>query len=111
MKTLSFILIILSLVLMAAHFLRVGIWVFSVLCLLLPFLLFLKRPITARIFQAVLFLSALEWIRTIYILISHRIDAGQDWIRSAIILGAVTLFTLGAACVFFGKNLKSVYKI
>ena len=44
-----------------------------------------------------LLLGGLEWIRTLIRLVSERRAAGDDWLRLAVILAAVSLVTFAAA--------------
>lgn len=96
--------VILSFLLLAAHFYRSGQVILSGLSLAILALLFLKESWVARFFQFALLLASLEWLRTLYFLAQIRIDAGQPWARLAIILGAVALFTALSALVFRAKS-------
>lgn len=83
----------------------------ALLCLVTIFLLLVKKPWVARLFQLLLVLFALEWVRTLFVLIQLRIDADLPWTRLALILGIVTLFTATSALLFHNKNMKLRYKI
>ena len=111
MKVLKLIPIILSFLILAAHFSRADITVLMILSLLLPFLLFIKESWVARTLQVILILGAIEWIRTIFILIETRKAMDQDWLRMAIILGGVALFTLMSALIFQTQSFKMLYKL
>ncbi len=100
MIALQMVLVVLSLLLLGAHFARVGALPVVVAIVLLIALLFVRRPWTARVVQVVLVLGALEWLRTLYNLAIGRIEAGQPFVRLAAILGAVTAVTLLAAIAF-----------
>ena len=101
--------VIISFLLMGAHFLRSGHLSFVALSLVFIGLLFVRRPIMARLIQVVLLLATLEWIYTTYIFVSIRIAHGQPWVRLAVILGVVACFTLASAGVFFTKTQKERY--
>ncbi|KAA3613996.1 MAG: hypothetical protein DWQ05_17135 [Calditrichaeota bacterium] len=101
--------VILSLLLIAAHFSRAGDTLLMSISFVVLFSLFVPRAWIARIAQAALALAALEWILTIYQLISARMDAGQSWQRLAIILGIVVVFTLASIFSFQARNLKERY--
>ncbi len=92
--------VILSLLLLGAHFSRAGMLPLTLVCVLLPVLLFLKRPWVPRLMQVVLVLGSLEWVRMILVYVGQRREAGQDWARLAAILGGVVAFTLVSALVF-----------
>jgi len=84
--------------------------ILSGLCLAILFLLFLRKPWVPRVFQGLLILGALEWLRTLYFFAAMRIAWDQPWTRLAFILGAVALFTGLAGLVFRGKALRSFYR-
>lgn len=101
--------VMLSVLLLAAHFLRSGNGVLVLLCLLVPLLLLLRRPWVPRALQVLLVLGAAEWARTLWGFAATRRAHGQPWTRMALILGAVALFTLLSALVFRSKGLKQRY--
>jgi hypothetical protein len=67
------------------------------------------RPWMARLVQVVLLVGGLEWIRTLFMNIATRSDLGEPWMRMAVILGAVTLFTWGSLLVFRSPALRARY--
>jgi uncharacterized membrane protein len=69
----------------------------AVLALASPVLLFLGRRWALMAARALLGLGALEWVRTLTAIAMRRHAEGASWLRMAIILGTVALFTLGAA--------------
>jgi hypothetical protein len=79
--------VILSLLLLAAHFLRAGQTVITLAFLLLVLLLFLKKSWIPLLTQVVLLLGAAEWLRTLYSVAQMRIEFGMPWTRMAIIPG------------------------
>jgi hypothetical protein len=89
--------VILSFVVLAAHFLRQGLPLIPWIVLLAPFLLVTRQAWATRVLQAVLVLGALEWVRTAVTLIRLRIAIGEPWGRMAIILGCVALVTAASA--------------
>ncbi|MFQ5434770.1 MAG: hypothetical protein ACE5FD_07830 [Anaerolineae bacterium] len=101
--------VILSVVLLAAHFLRDGLLLLVLALLLSLLLLLVKRPFVPRFFQALLVLGGLEWIWTTFGLINERLFLGADWGRLAVIMGVVTLFTLASALVFRSSHLRERY--
>jgi uncharacterized membrane protein len=110
-RVLLYIPIVLSLLVLGAHFLRDGssIGVYVVLALIA--LLFLRRPWVARLVQAVLVLGALEWLRTMYELAQIRAFHGQPYGRMLVILGIVAAVTLCSALLFQAPALKDVYRL
>lgn len=102
--------VILSFLLLGAHFYRAGHVPITVLCVVAPFLLLLRQAWVPRLFQAVLLLGAFEWLRTLYLFAQVRIAWGEPWTRLAIILGAVALFTALSGLVFRNRKLAIRYQ-
>jgi len=90
----------LSLLLLAAHFYRAQNLVLAAVSLLLLALLLVRKPWAARVVQVGLGLGALEWLRTLAIFAQERLAMGQQWLRLALILGAVAAFSALATLVF-----------
>ncbi|MHC4131090.1 MAG: hypothetical protein ACYSSP_11545 [Planctomycetota bacterium] len=103
--------VLLSALLMAAHFLRMGSLILVVVSLALPLLLLLRKRWAVRAVQICLIIATLEWFRTLYVIARQRIDMSMPWTRLAVILGGVAVFTGLSACVFFMKSLKIRYKL
>ena len=103
--------VIFSFLILSAHFSRGGLPVFSILFLIILFLLFVKRAWVARLIQFILIVGSLEWIRTIFKYVFERQDYGEPYIRLVIILGIVALFTGLSALVFRNQALKERYKL
>jgi hypothetical protein len=103
--------IVLSFLLLGAHFLRYGNMVVLVGLVVLIGLLFVRRWWVARIMQFVLALGALEWLRTLAMLIQERMAYGMPYQRLAIILGVVAAVTVFAAFLFQTKELKAIYRL
>jgi hypothetical protein len=101
----------LALTLLGAHFWRAGAWPLVALSAAFLMLLALPRSGVVRVVQAALVLGALEWLRTACGFVQARLALGQPWMRLAIILGAVALFTAAAAFVFRHPRLRVRYSI
>ena len=110
-KALLFVPVVLSLVVLGAHFLRFGSYIGVFAALLLIALLFLRRPWVARLMQIVLVLGALEWLRTAYELGHMRALQGEPYGRMLVILGAVAAVALCSALLFQTKTLKDMYRL
>jgi hypothetical protein len=110
-KILLYIPVVLSLLVLGAHFMRYGNNAGVAIAAALIGLLFLRRPWVARLMQLVLVLGALEWLLTLYGLIELRAAMNQPYARMTIILGTVALFTLCSGLVFQTKSLKTVYRL
>ena len=108
-RVLLYIPIVLSLVVLGAHFMRYGNSIGVFAALLLIGLLFIRRPWVARLMQVVLVLGTLEWLRTMYELGHMRALHGQPYGRMLVILGVVAAVTLCSALLFQSATLKKVY--
>ena len=101
--------VVLSLVVLGAHFMRYGDTIFVAGTVVLIALLFVRQPWVARLMQVVLVLGALEWLHTLYGLVRMRAALGEPYGRMLIILGSVAAVTACSALVFQSKALKSAY--
>ena len=110
-KVLLYIPIVLSLVVMGAHFMRYGHDILVGAAVLMLALLFVRQPWVARLAQVVLALGALEWVFTLYGLVQMRVALDQPYTRMAVILGTVAAVTLGSALLFQTKELKKIYRL
>ena len=88
--------IILAAILLAAHFLRSYSLLPMTLCLMAPFLLFIRNRWSRVTLQLLTISAALIWLATLSGIIQQRSFEGRSWTVSAIILGGVALFTLFA---------------
>lgn len=109
-RVLLYIPVVLSLVLLGAHFLRFGHMPGVGTALALIALLFVRRRWVARLIQAALVLGALEWARTLYELAAMRAAHGQAYTRMTVILAAVAALTLLSALVFQSRSMKGIYR-
>jgi hypothetical protein len=85
--------LILSALLMAAHFLREGNYRFVVFTLVVPLLLMTRHRFAFATVQLLLALAAAEWIRTALSIAHERAALGTPTSRMFVILGSVALFT------------------
>ena len=108
-KVLLYIPIVLSFVVLGAHFLRYGNSIGVFVALALTGLLFVRRPWVARLMQVMLVLGTLEWLRTMYELAQMRALHGQPYGRMLVILGIVATVTLCSALLFQSATLKKIY--
>jgi hypothetical protein len=110
MNILRLLPVILSLLLLGAHYYRAGLPVLSGLCVGVLFLLFFRKRWIPHLFQGLLILASLEWLRALYFFAAMRIAWNEPWTRLAIILGAVALFTLLSGLVFRNARLRAFYR-
>ncbi|HIJ79742.1 MAG: hypothetical protein OEY01_13485 [Desulfobulbaceae bacterium] len=102
--------VILSFLILAAHFLRYSDFPLMVIALMIPTLLFIKNRWVPRIIQLCLAIGAMEWLSTMFFLIQARQHTGADWQRLAVIMSLIALFTLLSGMVFLNKKLKGRYQ-
>lgn len=103
--------VILSMLMLGAHFYRAGHLLLAFGALLALGLLFSRRPLAARLMQGLLVTGAVEWLATAGRLVISRQAQGLPWLRLATILGLVALTTLLSALVFRTNGLKSRYHL
>ena len=97
-------------VLLAAHFYRGENYAAALVSLLVIALIFVRRPWAARAIQVALLVGSIEWARTAVSLVLARQEMGEPFLRLAIILGGVSLFTALAALVFQTSRVRAHYK-
>ena len=99
--------VFMSLLLLAAHFLRYGNILFMAISLLAIPLLAIRKKWIVLLFRILLFLGTIEWVRTIWDLVAIRMEFGKPYLRMAVILGVVAVFTFLSAFVFNSKRLRN----
>jgi hypothetical protein len=102
--------VILSLLVLGAHFLRGGNLFLVLVAVGLVACLAARRPWVPRLAQAALLLGAIEWVRTLALFAAERMRGGEPYLRLVIILGAVALVTALSALVFETARLKQRYR-
>jgi len=101
--------VILSFLLLGAHFSRDNQPLLGLFALAFPLLLLIKKSWVPKLFQITLVLGALEWLRSMYFYIEAYEQNGKSWTRLALIIGGVALFTALSALVFKSKSVKNKY--
>ena len=109
MNALRLLPVILSFLLLGAHSYRAGQLELTLLCVALPLLLLIRKQWVPILFQVLLVLGALEWLRSLYHFVAMRIAWNEPWTRLAIILLAVAAFTALSGLVFRSKSLRARY--
>ncbi len=102
--------VIISSLILGAHFFRAADYGLVLLCTTAPFMLLIRRAWVPRAMQILLLLGAAVWISTLTTIAKMRLMIGESWLRMAIILGAVALFTAGSALMFENKRLHQWYR-
>ena len=101
--------VILSFLILGAHFSRLSLNSLMLLSILFPFLLFIKKAWIPKLFQLTLILAALEWLRSLYIYIQAYEDAGKSWTIVLLIMGGIALFTALSGLIFKNKSVRNKY--
>lgn len=99
----------LSILVLAAHFLRIGILPWVLLLLLLFPLMAVHRRWVMRVVQLVLLLGAAVWVKTLLDILGQRASQGLPWQRMAMILGSVAAVCVVAALLFELPPLRRLY--
>ena len=88
---------LLALLLLGAHFLRIGYLTLVGISLLMMVPLFISRSWAQRLVQGVLLAGAVLWGLVLAQKVHLRLLFGEPWLRLLFILGAVALFTVWSA--------------
>ena len=110
-KVLIYVPVILSLIVLGAHFMRYDNSAGVVGSAVLIALLIVRQPWVARLMQVALVLGALEWLWTLFGLVQVRAALGQPFIRMTVILGSVAVVTFLSALLFQSSTFKGIYKL
>lgn len=103
--------VVLSLLVLAAHFLREGNLFLVIICVALAGLVAVPRRWAARTLQGALVLGAVEWLRTVVALHRIRVAEGLPATRMVIILVAVAAVTGLSALVFRARRARARFRL
>lgn len=109
MMWLRIIPLILSSLLLSAHFYRHYNYPMMVISIIVPLLLLIKKRRILIVIQLFSLAGAGVWINTIVTIADERKSIGEPWIRMAVILGAVAAFTLASGLMLNLKKVKENY--
>ncbi len=101
---------VLSLPVLAAHFLRAGNILMVGVVLVLLGILGVRRRWAVQLLQVALVLGAAEWVRTLVVLAASRSQAGEPVSRLILILGSVAALTALSTLVFRTARLRRWYQ-
>ena len=90
-------LVLIASLILAAHFSRNDQNVWVIVSVLMPFLLLIKQKWAWQVLSVFLLLGGFVWIVTIYDMAALRLETGQPWLRMALILGSIVVFTFFSA--------------
>jgi hypothetical protein len=80
--------------LVAAHFLRAGSLIPTVLCLLTPTLFLVRRRWSLLLLQSLAYAAAVIWLGTAWQIVALRRLFGEPWLRAAAILVGVAAISV-----------------
>lgn len=103
--------VLLSSLILSAHFYRAGSPVLVFISLSMPFILLIRSPWAVRVIQAGLIAGGGEWIITVIRLVLARQAIGAPWVRLSLILGTVAVLTFLSALVFRSQSLRERYRL
>jgi hypothetical protein len=103
--------VILSLLLLGAHYYRAGFIPVVAIMGAGVLMLLIRRPWAARIVQILLCVGGIEWIRTTFGLVMMRQSMGMPWVRLALILGGVALLSFCSVFIFRAGSVRRRYKL
>jgi len=103
--------VIFSFLILSAHFSRAGSPLLTIIFLLLPILLFIKKAWVVRLIQIFLVIGSIEWIRILFVYVNERQAIEEPYIRLVIILGIVAFLTGLSTLVFRNQALRERYKL
>jgi len=102
-------LLIITYLLLSAHFLRDGDTLLSIACLIIPFLLFIKKKWSLIVVQLFTYLGVIVWIMTLINLINERVQSNDQWIRMILILLLIIALTTYVSIFLNSKIIKDKY--
>jgi hypothetical protein len=102
---------VIGFLLLAAHFFRSENLLIALVSFLAIFLVFVRRPWAAYTIQVFLVLGSVEWLRSTISLVLSRSASGEPFLRLAIILGSVTLFTALSTLAFLTGKLRDHFGV
>lgn len=101
--------LIISALLLAAHFLRQGNLALVGLCLGVLGLLWVKKRWSLLVLQLFAYGAAVIWTSTAMAIVQERLALGEPWERVAVILGTVALFSVLAGLLLNTPVVKEKY--
>ena len=97
--------------LLAAHFFRAGNYLLVALCLASPLLFCFKERWSLILLQLGAYCASASWLAATLSLVQLRQQSGQPWTAAAVILGAVTVFTLLAGLLLNSRCMRERYPL
>ncbi|UCD93622.1 MAG: 4Fe-4S binding protein [Candidatus Zixiibacteriota bacterium] len=101
--------VILSALLLGAHFLRAGNHGLVAAALAAPSILFYRRRWVLYATAGLLITGALIWAETTWTIVHFRMGNGQSWLRMFAIMAGVILLTAGSSFVLVSRKARVTY--
>lgn len=92
------------------HFFRMGLLLFTLVSLSLIFLVFIRKWWSYLTINVIIFLGTLDWLRTLFRIISERAKEGKPWFMAFIILSIVIFINILTLLVFRKKEIKEKFQ-
>ncbi len=102
--------LIISWLILAAHFMRYGNIYYVLFCIAVPLLLLIPKRIILHTVQWLTFAGVLLWIMIGIDLVKFRISFNGDYYRLAIIMTFVALFTFASGLLLYHRSFRRVYR-
>ena len=102
-------LVVLTALLVAAHFLRAGNITLVIVCLAAPSLLLIKQRWSLIVLQLLAYAGAVIWLITLVQLVSERIAVGRSWGGVVVILGTTALVAVITGLLLNSPGFKARY--
>ena len=103
--------LVLGFLLLASHFYRGEHFVLVAASLVAALLVTVRRRWAARAIQGLLALGAVEWVRSAVELVLARAARNEPYLRLALILGAVALFTALSSLLPLTRALRAHFRL
>jgi hypothetical protein len=94
---------------LGAHFYRAGDFPLVALCLVAPLMFLARKRWSLVVLQLMAYGAAATWVAAAIRLVEFRQKIGRPWTATAIILGAVAVFTLAAGLLLNSRSITQRY--
>lgn len=102
--------LIISWLILAAHFLRYGNMYFALFCIAVPLLLLIPKRIILHTVQWFTFAGVFLWIKIGIDLVKSPVAFDGDYYRLAMIMIFVALFTFSSGLLLYHESFRRVYR-
>jgi len=103
------VLFVIAALLLAAHFMREGNYIFMMLCLAVPLFFLFKKRWVLIFLQLAAYVGGLTWIMITVDFVRERMYLGEPWRRLVMILGPVAVVTIVSGLLLNSRVMKERY--